>query len=399
MLVRNPSQSMYEGSYMYCRAYNLGEQGSRAMLEAARARGGKGACTSCTNSSAAAIAVGFSAAVTGDIVDAAARPQVLKNVKVLPLGAGCPGGTEWTLPSGTLCPTGTCGDLAWRLLVLHGVTMSFTFGIIVLSGVLIARFGGPRFFEYHVQLMGEVAAGPTIIGMSVAFITLETHLASLHARMGVAIMVLCVVQGWLGATVRHWATERAPVATRHGDKARKVKRGSKAHRRSLRGAARHSMFESFWCVYKRCVANVSLRRELQIRRYHRLQGYAICVAAACQIHLGLSHIGATPVFFYAYYAFLTAAALLIAKLQLARTNAQQLSCFECGRTRPSAGSESSSGGTRAGGERHGGSAALSAVAPITAGACPEDARGSGLAAGTALPVQQQAQKRQSKTVV
>ena len=57
------------------------------------------------------------------------------------------------------------------------------FGSVVFSGVLIARFGGARFFEYHVQLMGEVAAGPTLIGMSVAFITLETHLASLHARI------------------------------------------------------------------------------------------------------------------------------------------------------------------------------------------------------------------------
>ena len=51
---------------------------------------------------------------------------------------------------------------------------------------------------------------------------------------------------------------------------------------------------------------------------------------------------------YAYYAFLTAATLLFAKLQLARTNAQGPSC---GRMRPNTGSESEggSGGAHGGG--------------------------------------------------
>ena len=167
--------------------------------------------------------------------------------------------------------------------------------------------------------MGEVAAGPGLIGMAIAFITLETHLASLHARLGVAIIALSVVQGWLGTTIRHWKTERAAVTVVHRNgEARKVRRGSKHHRRSL-ADTEHSMFEQFWCVYKNCCANVSLRRELQLRCYHRAQGYAICVAATCQMYLGLRAIGAAPAFFYVYYASLCLAALLVIKLQRARS--------------------------------------------------------------------------------
>ena len=206
-----------------------------------------------------------------------------------------------------------CGDLTWRLFVLHGIIMTFMYGVVVFSGILFARFGGKAFSSFHVNLMAEVASGPTLIGMALAFTVLDTHLNSTHARLGVAIVVASVFQGWLGATMKLLRSEREPLPTKQG---KKVKRGSDAHRRiaTQRGSliARSTRC---WSLYTRCILLIPRRREWQLRLYHRLQGYGIFIAATYQIHLGLSRIGAKPVFFYAYYAFLCVCALTFVGLQ------------------------------------------------------------------------------------
>ena len=65
--------------------------------------------------------------------------------------------------------------------------MAFTYGVVVFGGILFARFGGKTFSSYHVNIMAEVASGPTLIGMALAFTVLDTHLNSTHARVGVVL--------------------------------------------------------------------------------------------------------------------------------------------------------------------------------------------------------------------
>jgi hypothetical protein len=79
----------------YCRAFDLGSNGTATMLSFARARGqGGGSCSTCSNEDPSAPTRGFRATVLGTIATAATSgaAAMLENVQALAHGAACPAG-------------------------------------------------------------------------------------------------------------------------------------------------------------------------------------------------------------------------------------------------------------------------------------------------------------------
>jgi len=161
----------------------------------ARAQGSRAGCSTCTNTSEAALRKGYRATVRGTISGSeSGSPQLLSVTSIDQLG--CPGGNT-VPPSGYNCENGNFRHFA----IGHGSLMILSWGLMLPSGVIIARFLRHRpnalWFRIHkaLQPMGLVIA---IVGWCLALYRFDVFVGSgtalIHGSLGMVTMILGIQQ-------------------------------------------------------------------------------------------------------------------------------------------------------------------------------------------------------------
>jgi len=175
------------GESIYCRAYELDDNGNDMIIEFAREIG---SCSTC--SSSGTLNAGFRATILGTL----SGERTLQVSQVLSDSEGCPDGM--VLPeTGLNCESGS----QQTAIILHGFCMVISWGFLLPVGVLSARFLKHRpdgfWFKIHrpMQIGGIVIA---IIGMIIALTTfdvfIDLNLSFIHGVIGLVTMALGVFQ-------------------------------------------------------------------------------------------------------------------------------------------------------------------------------------------------------------